>query len=182
MIQVEKRLNVLEDFGFCRQKRKYEKINKEYWDCTKKSDVVKTIMIKEPPVLEATSAKTTHIKVTTPYTLQQLRDMKMEEIRKIYDKVFGTRPKAMMIKSILIDEILKKQIWALYQLFVWISKTGFHPLYMQFMPVRSLQQIVNGKTEKQKYVIVTGHNYVFVCLLGQKYFLMTPSIEQNLNF
>ena len=38
MIQVEKRLNELEDSGFCRQKRKYEKIDKEYWDCTKKAD------------------------------------------------------------------------------------------------------------------------------------------------
>ena len=34
----------------------------------------------------------------------------MEEIRKIYDKVFGTRPKARMIKSILIDEILKSRL------------------------------------------------------------------------
>ena len=97
-----------------------------------------------------------------------MRDMKMEEIRKIYDKVFGTRPKARMIKSILIDENLKSRL----EHYMWISKTGFHSLYMQFMPVRLLQQIVNGKTEKQKYVIVRGHNYVFVCLLGQTYFLM----------
>ena len=71
--------------------------------------MVKTIIIKEPAVLEATSANV-DFEVTTPCTLQQLRDMKMEEIRKIYDKVFGTRPKARMIKSIPIDEILKKQI------------------------------------------------------------------------
>ena len=64
--------------------------------------------MKEPPELEAMNAKTKHVDFTAPYTLQQVRDLKMEEIRKIYDKVFETRQKARMIKSILLDEILKK--------------------------------------------------------------------------